>query len=223
MDIAEAVRSRMSIRSFKPDLVEKSVLKEILELTCRSPSAMNTQPWEFAVVTGEPLEQIKAENRRRFNAGEMHGSEHSVIGWPKESVYRKRQVELAKGLFSVMEIGREEKEKRQEWMARGFGFFGAPVAIFLLTDRSLTESGPLLDMGAAMQTLCLGALPYGLGTCIEDQGVMSPDVVRKFANIPEEKRIIISIAIGYPDESFPANRFRSHREPVESLTQWIGF
>ncbi len=223
MDIFEAVRSRMSIRSFRPDPVEKSVLKEIIETACQSPSAMNTQPWEFVVVTGEPLEEIKAENCRRFRAGEKPGSEHEVIGWPKESVYRERQVELAKGLFSVMEIRREEKEKRQEWMERGFGFFGAPAAIFLLTDRSLTETGPLLDLGAAMQTLCLAALPLGLGTCIEDQGVMYPDGVRRIAGIPEEKRIIISVAIGYPDESFPANRFRSHREPAESLTRWIGF
>jgi hypothetical protein len=46
---------------------------------------------------------------------------------------------------------------------------------------------------------------YGLGTCIQDQGVMYPEVLRKLCNIPETKQIIIAIAIGYPNWDFPAN------------------
>ena len=69
-----------------------------------------------------------------------------------------------------------------------------------------------LDIGAVMQTICLAALHYGLGTCIEDQGVMYPAVLRKFAGIPESRRIIISIAVGYPDWDFPANKVESARE-----------
>ena len=80
-----------------------------------------------------------------------------------------------------------------------------------------------MDVGAVMQNICLAALNYGLGTCIEDQGVMYPDVVRKFADISESKRIIIAIAIGYPNWDFPANRVESTREPVESITTWCGF
>lgn len=82
---------------------------------------------------------------------------------------------------------------------RGFRYFDAPAAIIILVDKSLTENGPLLDIGAVIQTICLAALNYGLGTCIEDQGVMYPEVLRELAGIPESKRIIISIAIGYPD------------------------
>jgi nitroreductase len=82
---------------------------------------------------------------------------------------------------------------------------------------------PLLDIGAVMQSICLAALSRGLGTCIEDQGVMYPEVIREFAEIPASKRIIISIAIGYPDWSFPANRVESAREPIDSTTTWCGF
>jgi len=72
-----------------------------------------------------------------------------------------------------------------------------------------------------MQNICLAALHWGLGTCIEDQGVLYPEVVRKYTGIPASKRLIIAIAMGYPDPDFPANRIRSEREPAENLTTWV--
>jgi len=223
MDIVEAIKTRKSIRNFKPDAVPKETLREILEIARLAPSAMNTQPWEFIVLSGNVLENIKRGNVEKLNSGASPHPEHSVVGWPSDSVYRHRQVELAKQLFSLMDIPREDKKKRAEWMERGFRYFDAPAAIIVLTDRSLSEAGPLMDLGAVIQNICLSALNYGLGTCIEDQGVMYPDVVRKFANISESKRIIISVAIGYPNWDFPANRVQSTREPVESITTWCGF
>jgi nitroreductase len=87
----------------------------------------------------------------------------------------------------------------------------------------LNESNPLLDIGSLMQSICLAALHYGIGTCIEDQGVMYPEVLRKFAGIPESKRIIISIAVGYPDWDFPANKVKSNQESLDNITTWVGF
>ena len=52
MDIVEAIKSRKSIRGFKPEPVGKETLKEILDVACRAPSALNTQPWEFFVLAG---------------------------------------------------------------------------------------------------------------------------------------------------------------------------
>ena len=223
MDIAEAIKTRKSVRGFRPDPVPRKVLQEILELAGRSPSAMNTQPWEFIVLAGEALERLRQINIRELYSPDPSQPEHSVVGWPRDSVYRDRQVELAVQIFKLMDIGRQDKEKRAQWMERGFRYFDAPAAIIILTDRTLTDEGPLLDLGAVMQTICLAALDYGLGTCIEDQGVMAPEAVREVAKIPASKRIIISIAIGYPDWEFPANKLETNREPVEDLVTWCGF
>lgn len=223
MNIIEAIHKRKSIRDFQAKPVSKDILKEILELAARSPSAMNTQPWEFMVVSGEVLDKIRKANVEKLNSGEAPQSEHSVVGWTKDSIYRKRQVELAKELFRLMGIAREDEKKRKAWLERGFRYFDAPCAIIILTDKSLEESAPLLDLGAIMQTICLAATHYGLGTCIEDQGVMYPKVLRQHLNIADSKRIVMSIAIGYPNEDFPANNLTSSREPIESLTSWYGF
>jgi len=223
MDVLEAIRKRKSIRGFKPDPLSRQVLAEILETACRTPSPMNTQPWEFFVLTGPVLDAVKARNRENFRAGVPPQPEHPVVGWPRDSVYRKRQVELARELFRLMEIPRDDRERKMEWMERGFRYFDAPAAVIVVADRSLSETGPLFDVGAVMQTLCLAALPYGLGTCIEDQGVMYPQDLRRLAAIPDSKRIMMAVAIGYPDPAFPANRLETGREPLENICTWVGF
>ena len=223
MDVIEAIKKRKSIRGYKPDPVPKHVLEQILELASHAPSAMNTQPWEFTVLTGETLENVRRGNIDLLNSGVPPNPEHVVTSWPKESIYRQRQVDLAKQLFQLMDIPREDKEKRAEWLERGFRYFDAPAAIIISTDRCLSESGPLLDIGAVIQTICVTALHFGLGTCIEDQGTMYPQVLREYAHIPESKRIVIAVAIGYPDWDCPANKVESEREPIRNTTTWLGF
>ncbi len=223
MDILEAIKQRKSIRDFKDEQVPQSVLREILEVACRAPSAMNTQPWEFIVVANDALEEIKRALVEKLLAGEKPHSEHSVVGWPTESVYRRRQVDLAKNLFQLMDIQREDADKRSQWLQRGFKFFNAPAVIIICVDRMLTAGTPIFDIGAVSQNICLAALAFGLGTCIEDQGVMYPEVLRKFCSIPESKQIVIAIAIGYPNWDFPANRLETPRESLDTLTTWYGF
>ena len=223
MEVVDAIRKRKSIRGYKTDPVPKAVIRDILDHAVRAPSAVNSQPWEFFVVTGEPLRKIREKAVERFRAGESPHSEHHVLDWSKDSVYWKRQVELASHIFRVMGIQREDKAKRAEWMERGLRGFDAPAVIIMCADRQLSEAGPLLDLGAAMQNICLAALHYGLGTCVQDQGVMYPEVVREHAGIPAAKRIIIAISIGFPDGDDLANTIASAREPVENLTRWVGF
>ncbi len=51
MQVMEAIESRRSVRSFKPDPVPEADLKQILEAARLAPSASNRQPWKFVVVT----------------------------------------------------------------------------------------------------------------------------------------------------------------------------
>jgi nitroreductase len=221
MELIEAIQQRKSIRAFTSQPVSRDVIEEILNIACRAPSAMNTQPWEFVVVSGMKLDQLRCAIVENLRRGVAMKPDHLVVGWPNESVYKERQIGLAKQLFKAMDIPREDKEKRAWWLERGFRFFDAPAAVIIISDKALTEASPLLDIGAVMQTICLAALQFGLGTCIEDQGILYPEVFRELTGIPETKRLVIAIALGYPDQDFPANRIRSEREPAENLTTWV--
>jgi len=69
MQFDDVILGRRSIRGYKPDPVPMFLIKEIIGLAMRSPSSMNTQPWNFYVITGEPLSRIRAGNTERMLAG----------------------------------------------------------------------------------------------------------------------------------------------------------
>ena len=69
MQFDDVILGRRSIRGYKPDPVPKELIKEIIALAMRAPSSMNTQPWNFYIVTGEPLNRIRAGNTERNLAG----------------------------------------------------------------------------------------------------------------------------------------------------------
>ena len=220
MELVEAIESRRSIRGYKPDPIPKQVLSDLLQIAVRAPSALNMQPWKFIVVAGEALERLKRASMEKFESGE---TPHPEMPLPTPAgVYRERQVALAVQLFQALGIAREDKEKRNEWMKTGIRFFDAPAAIIISVDNELSSGLSLLDVGSVSQTIALTALIYGLGTCIEDQGVFYPEVVREVTGIPESQRIIISMSIGYPDWDFPTNKVETGREPAESCTTWCG-
>ncbi len=222
MNVLEAIRTRKSVRGYKPDPVSKEVIRKILETATRAPSAMNTQPWQITVLAGKVLDEIRRENTKALQEGRRSGQE--IIRVPFAGIYRKRQVDLAIQIFQLMGIGREDKAKRTEWMMRGFRYFDAPAAIILSLEKSLTTSIlSLCDIGVLCQSICLTALEFGLATCIEDQGILFPEVLRKLAGVPESIVPVMCIAIGYPDWDFPANKVATARESLENNTRWCGF
>jgi nitroreductase len=225
MDIIEAIKTRKSIRKFKPDPIDKSTIREILEIASRAPSSENTQPWEFTVVTGDVLDRLRKENVKKVKefAIPPKEMEHILVERPRGSIYRKRQVDIAKKLFALMDIPREDLEKRAAWLERGFRYFDAPVAIIITADISLPIQGTYLDVGSVMQNICLAALHYGLYTCIENQGITYSDGLREITGIPDSKRLMAAVAMGYPDWEFPANKVESDREPIDNIINWCGF
>ena len=221
MAIIEAIYSRKSIRGYKPDPIPKETLAKVLEAAIRAPSGTNSQAWEITVVTGEALDNIKRGNIEMLASGAEPNPDVDLE--PFSGVYRQRQIDLAIQIFKLMGITREDKEKRNAWFQKGYRFFDAPAAIILYADRSVSEARTQFDLGLIAQNICLAAFHYGLGTCIEQQGIVYPDVVRKFTGIPKSKRITISIAIGYPDWDFPANKLVSAREPLENVVTWCDY
>ena len=154
----------------------------------------------------------------------MPHSREFRIGQPFVGKHRERQVGVAKQLFSAMGIAREDKEKRQDWVLRGFRQFDAPVSIIVTYDRELADSDDTaFDCGAVATALVNAAWSRGLGTVINSQGIMQSPVVREHANIAEDQIIMKSIALGWPDDSFPANAVVSERKSIEEATVFVGF
>ena len=223
MQFDDVVVGRRSIRGYRPDPVPKALLREIIEIAMRAPSSLNTQPWHFYVVAGAALDRIRAGNTERNLAGVPSSREFRGHG-EYAGVHRDRQVEIAKQLFGAMGIERHDTAGRQDWVLRGFRQFDAPVSVVVTYDRSI-HGGDIapFDCGAVANALVNAAWSRGLGCVINSQGIMQSPVVREHAGIPEHQVIMICIAMGWPDESFPANAVVSRRKSVDESTVFVGF
>lgn len=222
-DLEAIVFERRSIRGYKKQQVAREVLEEILSFAQRAPSSMNTQPWHFHVLTGEPLERIRRGNTEKMLAGSSIDRE-ITLNHGYEGAHRDRQVEIAVQLFEAMGIARDDKDRRQDWVMRGFRQFDAPVSVVITIDKELAnDTIAHFDCGAATYGLVLAAWSKGLGTVINGQGIMQSSVVRENANIPEDQVIMTCVAIGYPDEEFVANHVQSRRAPTAAVASFVGF
>ena len=224
MELKQAMQERRSIRGFKKEPVSRALLEEVVALANRAPSSMNTQPWHLHVLTGDPLEKVREGNSTRMLQGVPPVREISDHG-AYAGVHRDRQVGIAKQLFAAMGIEREDKERRQDWVMRGFRQFDAPVSIVVCFDKSLDDNGTIahFDLGAVTYGLVLAAWSKGLGCVINGQGIMQSPVVREHAQIPDDQVIMTCVAMGWPDEDFSANAVVSTRRPVEEVTRFVGF
>ena len=224
MKFDEVVLGRRSIRGYKPDPVPKQVIEEVLELAVRSPSSMNTQPWHLYVVTGEPLDKIRKENTERNISGVPPSREIRTPNKGYEGHHRERQIEIAVQLFQKMGIERDDKEGRQDWVLRGFRQFDAPLSIVVTFDRELLDDDiSKFDCGGIVNGLVTAGWSKGLGAVINSQGIMQSPVVREHAGIPDDQVIMICVAMGYPDDSFPANEGVSKRKSISELATFVGF
>jgi nitroreductase len=223
MQYDDVVMGRRSIRGFLPKAVPEAVLRDVIGMALRAPSSMNTQPWHLHVVTGEPLERIRKGNVERNLAGVPDTREFR--GGPGYTgVHRDRQVEIAIQLFQAMGITRDDKPKRQDWILRGFRQFDAPVSIVITYDKAIQGSDIApFDCGAVTNALVNAAWSRGLGCVINSQGIMQSPVVREHAGIPDDEVIMICVALGWPDESFPANAVVSRRKSVDESARFVGF
>ena len=219
MDIKEVVEKRKSIRAFQSKQVPFAILQDIMHRALRAPSWGNTQPWGFTVVGGETMKKIK-DDFLRLSAEGVHFNPELEMPSEFNEVQSARYKELGKGLLTALGIGREDKAKREAYYDQMSLSFGAPQVIYIHLEKGFNQYA-LMDCGIIMQTIALLAVEYGLGTCFLARSVRHPDVVRKHAKIPEDRTIVMGLAIGYPVEDDPANLFTSKRGDSNEFIQWV--
>ena len=215
MDAVTCIETRQSIRAFLKDPVPEETLREVVEVAMWSPSYKNTQPWEVMIVSGEKKEALSAMLIDLLDKGSRPTPDiPEPIKWPETQqarinrLFEKRK--KATGLdLSDPEIIKKAKEAN-------FKFYGAPHAVFLFQDRDL-PLWSLFDMGLFAQSLMLAAHAKGLGTVPQAFVTDYARETKKFLGIPETKRLVLGLSMGYPDREAPQNKLRTDRVPVEEI------
>src|SRR4030043_645175 len=215
MDVFETIWDRRSTRAFMPESIPKEKIEEVLKLTINAPSANNLQPWEFVVVMGEEKDRLGRTLTKAYLEKRLSCGSGAVKPLPK--VIRQRGIQTQESMKVYTDrIGVSIDNFVNEGSCN---FYGAPVAIIICLDDCFSPR-QMVDVGTALGYLVLAAHASGLATCPIGLIADYSDEIKYFLNIAENKKVVIGIALGYPDRENPMSQFRSSRADVSELVKW---
>ena len=219
MDAIECIKTRMSIRSFKPKPVPKEMLLEVINIAKWSPSYKNSQPWEAVILSGNKKEALSKMLIGLLEKGTKPCPDlPAPESWPAAEAARIDH--LFKTRSAATGIDMNDPENLIKAKKANFSFYGAPHAIYLFQEASLTPWS-LFDLGLFAQSLMLSAHANGLGTVPQAFATDYAQDIKRFLDIPETKRLVLGISIGYPDMESAVNAFRTDRVETDEIVKWI--
>jgi len=134
--------------------------------------------------------------------------------------YKSRRKACGLQLYSALNIGMEDKERRKEQWAANYRAFDAPVLLLFFLDPNL-ETGSFMDYGMFLQSIMLLAVERGMATCPQAAFAEYPQTIKKFLGYPQQIRLLCGMALGHPDPGHPVNQYRTPRNPPESFTRFF--
>jgi nitroreductase/ketosteroid isomerase-like protein len=170
----ETIKSRRTVRKFKPTPVPKEHILKILDAARMAPTAGNQQPWKFLVVQNkEKLAELQRE----------------ALSWYLELYQMKKkptEEELAKARESVKNVLEN--------------VLSAPVYVAVLVDSNAKYPDDILYDGTlAAENLMIAARALGYGTGFFTT-FFPEEKMKKFFNIPEPYKLICFTPVGVPEE-----------------------
>jgi nitroreductase len=220
MRVSEAIKSRHSMRTFKPDPVAREDVEWIVTTASRAASNGNLQPWKLYITMGKARERLSKAVLKAMDEGDMGpGAEYGV--YPKEftPVYDQRRKLVGKQLYTLLGVPRGDTGGMQKQFRRNYLFFDAPVGMILCVERRM-GGGQWIDCGIFLDQLMLLAREKGLHTCPQAAFSRFQHVVRRELKIPDDQIVICGLALGYADPDAVPNNLITERAPLEDYTTW---
>lgn len=208
MDFLELASRRQSTRKYDINRpVEPEKIERIIEAARLAPSACNAQPWHFVVVNEAELIDEAIDAISNPAEGETQPVHFVIVDEPE---LKNKVADAASA--RLLRMNHFTKQ--------------APIHILLVEEKVNLSSGiggvikdkhfAYVDIGIAASHICLAAEAEGLGSCI--LGWFNESKIKKLLNIPDSKRVILDILIGYPAQELRPKKRKSTDEIVSYNT-----
>jgi len=228
LSVDAAITSRMSVRAFTQQTVERGLIEQILQVASRAPSGTNCQPWKVYVLQGASraalVEQVCATHdaiRANPALAAEYAEEYDYYPQKWVSPYIDRRRENGWGLYGLLGIGKADKDKMHQQHQRNYHFFDAPVGLMFTVDRVMGR-GSLVDYGAFLQNIMVAARGHGLHTCPQAAWNGFSRIILPHIGAGPDEMLVCGMALGYADETAVVNTFHTPRVPVQEFTTWLG-
>ncbi len=218
--VDNVIRSRTTVRAFRPDPVRRSQVTEILEVARMAPSNFNTQPWHVHVLVGAAKRALSEAISRAHSANTY--PLFSPFPQPPPLDCAARLDDFGRRYYAALGIDRADMTARARQTGRNFLFFDAPVGFIFTIGSTLTKHS-WLDFGLFLQNLMLAAHARGLATCPQVSFVRYQSIIAEQLRLAPEESVACGMSLGYADEHAAVNRLGMPREPLEAFTRWLGF
>jgi len=206
--IYELMKSRRSVRQFKPEPPSREQIERLIEAAITAPSASNKQPWRFLVVTNrEIIVRLAAAVRESVDRIASHVEPSSEQAFRSYGDYFTRFetapvviVPIFKSLTVLSNLIddrlSQSEQERIAVMERNSGLMGAAMA---------------------MENLLLVAHEMRLGASGMTGPLVASDRIREILDIRPLWDIAAFIPVGFAAEEPPA----TGRKPADQVTRWI--
>ena len=225
VDTSTSILERRAIRRYTPDPVPDDVLRDILAEARWAPSATNTQSTYIYALSGEPLREFKVAMRQYVESEAQPTPDFPPsAAMPEKLLARQQDLFQTRAAFVAAEeakTGVPLAEPAVSPMIAAADIFGAPTVLVLTYDEGFSDSYGCFDAGLFSMCITLAAHSRGLGTCITASNVRYPNLLRKIIPGADKQKILMAIAIGYPDLEAPVNRFPRTRLSVDEFLRFV--
>jgi 5,6-dimethylbenzimidazole synthase len=207
--LLKLVKTRHSVRKFKPDPIPEDTIDKILEVARWAMSGANSQPWEFIVVTDPKIKKelrdayseyntdfiFWMEQQREYN---LRHPSYQVKNDPHESLrFNKAKANWHQAPAVIVVCG----DGRRQWgTVMGAHSFGRDQSH--LTD-SLANACFLIHLAVA-----------SLGLTSEWVSIHIEEPHKRILGVPDLLKLYLIIPIGYPDV---ASRGDGVRRPLRDI------
>jgi nitroreductase len=222
--LSRLLAARYSCRAYRPDPVPRPLIEQMLAVAQMSPSWCNSQPWQVIVTEAEGTERFRKvlfERAARETAAAGVSAPTPDFAFPTayRGVYKERQREVGWQLYASVGIAYGDRVSSGKQALENFRLFGAPHALIVTTERDLGIYGAV-DCGVYINSVLLAAQSLGLGMIPQAALAAYAPLMHQHFGIADERLIVLGASFGYPDETHPANSFRSRRAPLSAVVQW---
>jgi nitroreductase len=172
--VLDVIKTRRTVREFKPDPVPEAHIRAILDAARFAPTAGNQQPWKFLVI----------RDRRKLDR-----LEEEALGWYLERFGQTKQIDES------------ELEKAREAVGASLhDVLSAPTYVAVLVDTEpMYPDYVIYDGALAAGYLMIAARALGYGTGFFTT-FFPNDEMKAFLGIPDRYKLICFTPIGMPQE-----------------------
>lgn len=188
--IDEIIRSRRSIRKFKPETIPEDMITEIIQAATFAPSGCNSQCWKFVAVRDKTLlEQV------------VQATEKGIREFYRDAPYvepvierRIRHITFFKQAPVVIFVFMTHMDYYDPMVVEHYRQQG-------YTERQMLDAlgyPDVLSVGAAIQNMLLTIEARGLGACWMNDPIVAGQAISKVLGQDETCQLLSVIPVGVP-------------------------